>query len=124
MNVANQLAQVRLFLAEDRFIAILKQMAGSAVPAVEKDRISGQQPPHYGGDRRQTGLQQEVNMVGDQGPGVARCFRFRQDAGQPLEEVITIAVVAKYRASFDSPDDNVVQCTGGIYARLAWHMPS
>jgi hypothetical protein len=41
MDVADQLSQVRLFLAENRFVAVLKQMAVSAVPAVEINRMRG-----------------------------------------------------------------------------------
>ena len=45
----------RVFLAKDGFIAILKQMTITAMPAIEVDRVSGQKPPHDCCDRDRSG---------------------------------------------------------------------
>jgi hypothetical protein len=41
VNIADQLQQVGLFLAENGFIAVLKQTANTAVAAVVGDHIAG-----------------------------------------------------------------------------------
>jgi hypothetical protein len=42
--MADQFKQIRILLAQDRFMAILEQMSDAAVTAIEIHRIAGQQP--------------------------------------------------------------------------------
>lgn len=53
MDVPDKFTQVGFLLAENRFVAVLKQMTVSTVAAVERNSISGQQSPHDGGNRCQ-----------------------------------------------------------------------
>jgi hypothetical protein len=51
VNIADQLKEIRLFLAEDRFIPILEKVAMSPVPAVVSDGVAGEKSSHHRGDR-------------------------------------------------------------------------
>ena len=41
VNVPNELSEIRILLAYDRFEAVLKEMAVPSVPKVVDDRVSG-----------------------------------------------------------------------------------
>jgi hypothetical protein len=43
MNITGQFQQIEIFLADDRLVAVLKEMAPSIVLQVEVDRVAG----HY-----------------------------------------------------------------------------
>ena len=49
MDITGQFQQIEVFLADDRLIAVLKEMAPSLVPQVEVDRVAGHQAPHAPG---------------------------------------------------------------------------
>ena len=87
MDITGQFKQIEVFLADDRLVAILKEMASSFVPQVEVDRVAGHQAPHTPGQGLFSGPNQQVKMVGHQGPGIngptARPAQFRQ----PVDEV-------------------------------------
>ncbi len=53
-------------------------------------------------------------MVGDQAPSVAWGLCFNKDVTEPLEILVVIVVVAKYRAAVYTSNDNVMQCTRGV----------
>jgi hypothetical protein len=40
---------------------------------------------------------------------------------QPLDEVVSVGVNLENRPPLDSTNDNVLQCSGGIYSGLARH---
>jgi hypothetical protein len=46
MDIAHQLQQVRVFLAENGLVAVLKQMPAAPVPQVEAHGVTRQKPPH------------------------------------------------------------------------------
>ena len=54
MNIADKLFHVRIFLTDDGFVSILKQVTMATVTPVETNRISGQKPAHYRRDRGDT----------------------------------------------------------------------
>jgi len=49
MNISDQFQQIGIFLAQDRFISVLKKVTAAAVSLVEIPGVSGQQSPHNGG---------------------------------------------------------------------------
>jgi len=51
VNITNQLKKLRLFLAEDRFVPILEEVAMSPVAAVVGDGVASQKSSHHRGDR-------------------------------------------------------------------------
>jgi hypothetical protein len=46
MDVTNELLKISVFVTDDRFIAILKEMAVPAMAEVIGDGIAGQEPTH------------------------------------------------------------------------------
>jgi hypothetical protein len=80
----------------------LKQLAVSPAAPVEADGVAGQQPPHNGGKRSPAGLKQQVDMIEHQRPGKARLAGFIQDRSQTLNSVVTVLVIEKDLAAFDS----------------------
>jgi hypothetical protein len=62
-----------------------------------------------------------MNVVWYQGPGVAWCLGIRKVIRQSLDKLIAVVVVAKDLTLFDTPDDDVVKCPGGIYACFTRH---
>jgi len=65
-----------------------------------------------------------MNVVWYQGPGVAWCLCIRKVICQSLEKLIAVVVVAKDLTLLDTPDDDVVQCTGRIYSCFTKHKSS
>jgi hypothetical protein len=60
-------------------------------------------------------------MVRNQSPGVAGGIRVGKDITESFEVLIAFAVVVKYHATVDAPDDDVLQCTTCVYAFFARH---
>ncbi len=46
MDVANQFQQIRIFFADDRFVAVLEEMAAAFVAFVEGNCVSGHETAH------------------------------------------------------------------------------
>jgi len=122
MNITGQFQQIEIFLADDRLVAVLKEMAPSLVAQVEVDRVAGHQAPHAFGKGLFSGPDQQVKMVGYQGPGVygpsARTAQFRQ----PGDEVLPVSPGSEYLAGLDPPGHDVMQGPGGIQPRLSGHL--
>ena len=89
--------------------------------AIELLGITGEQPAHDGGDGSRAGSEEHVGMVGHQGPGITRRRGISQNMTQTLKKALMVLRIFKYDPALDSPDDNMVQGPGRIYAGLAWH---
>jgi hypothetical protein len=63
VDVAHQLQQVRVFLAQNGLVPVLKQVPASPVPQVEADGIARQKPPHDIGNGNNPGAQQKMKMI-------------------------------------------------------------
>ena len=121
MDIAHQLQEVSVFLAEDGFVAVLKKMSVASVSAIETTGISCQQPAHHTGNRDISSTEQQMEVVGQQGPCVAWRLGFGQDHAQTPYEVVSVQVFPKNHLPLYSAADDVMQCSGGIDARFSWH---
>jgi len=81
----------------------------SPMPPVEAGGISGEQTPHYNGNRHESRSQKQMKMVGDQRPSITGGLGFLKFLPEAVQEIIPIAVVSKDRLSVNSPDDDVMQ---------------
>jgi hypothetical protein len=79
MDIAHEFKHVRFFIAQDRFISILKKVAMSTVTPIERDGIPCEEPTHHLRDRHLSRLQDEMNMVGHQHPGITTGMRLAED---------------------------------------------
>ena len=121
MNVAHQLQEIAVLLAEDGFIAILKEMPAAAIAAVVASGVAGQQATHYRSDGNAAGAQQKLKMVGDQSSGKAAGIGFFNNSAQPVDKIVSVTIVGKDFTAFGTADDDVVQGTGCVQSGLTWH---
>ncbi len=75
-------------------------------------------------DRRQAGTQQQVSVIGDQGPGKTIRLRLFQHLPQALYKGITIHIVPKDFSAFNTADDDMVQRAGAVNSCFSWHIYS
>jgi hypothetical protein len=86
------------------------------------DGITGEQAPHYGGNRFAAGFQQQVEMIGQQGPGQAERLGRDENLTQALDKIVPIMVIRKYNLAMDAAANDVMHGTGGVYARFSGHV--
>jgi hypothetical protein len=122
MDVANQLQKIGILLAQDRFIAVLEEVACPVISSIEAAGISAQNPPHKLGDGGITGSKQKMKMIGQQRPCVTGCLGIQQGLCNSLEKIIPIGVRPKYLPSLDPAANNMVQGARRIYACFSRHM--
>ncbi len=60
-------------------------------------------------------------MIGHKSPRIASRFRLLEQIPKPIDEVVSVGVILENRLPLDSTNDNVLQCSGGIYSGLARH---
>ena len=60
-------------------------------------------------------------MIGHKSPRIASRFRLLEQIPKPIDEVVSVGVILENRPPLDSTNDNVLQCSGGIYSGLARH---
>jgi hypothetical protein len=121
VDIANQLEQVRLFLAQDGLVTVLEKIPVTLMAAVERRRVSGQQAPHDRRQRNAAGAEQQVHMVGKQCPGVTRGPRRPENISYPIEESGAVHFIANDRLPLDPPKNDMVQGTWSIKARVTRH---
>jgi hypothetical protein len=114
VDVAHQLQQVRVFLAQNGLVPILKQVPASPVPQVETDGIARQKPPHDIGNGNKPGAQQNMKVIGHQGPCKTAGLTVAQNTAKPIQKIIAVAVVPENLPALDSSDNDMVQCSRGI----------
>jgi hypothetical protein len=113
MNIANQLQKVRFFLAENGFVAVLKELPVPPVPAVEGDGMAGEKPAHHGCHGWSAGAQKKADMVGHQRSSIARGGCVGQNSFQAIQETFPVRAVLEDIPALYTADDDVVQCAGG-----------
>lgn len=121
VDIGHQLPEIRILFAENRLVAVLKKVTVAAVPAVEAYRVASQKPAHDRGDRTASGVQKQMGMIRHQRPCVTIRLGLRQVPRKPLEEILPAHVIDEDRSPVDSSNDDMMQSTGGIDARLAGH---
>ena len=121
MNVPDQLQEIGLVLTDDGLIAILKEMAVPFVAPVKGNGIAGHQAPHQPAQGNIAAPQQEVEMVGQQGPRIAADLRRPEEGLQAGEEILVILRVPEDPASVNSPGHDVLKEAGGVKSGLARH---
>jgi hypothetical protein len=57
-----------------------------------------------------------MEMIIQQGPCRTGSFGLQQDFPESSQEIIAIVFIPEYFCPFDTPDNDVMQRTGGIYS--------
>jgi hypothetical protein len=60
-------------------------------------------------------------LIGHNSLRIASRFRLLEQIPQPIDEVVSVGVIFENRPPLDFTNDNVLQCSGGIYSGLARH---
>jgi hypothetical protein len=109
MNVAHEFEKVRVMFDDNRLVAILEQMTAPVIPPVKGTGVPGKEGAHDSAQRARSGSDQQMNVVGQKGPGV-NSQPCRWDQGrEATDEVIAVAVVAEYSTAFDPSHHDMVQ---------------
>ena len=123
MHIADELGEVGIFLAENRLVAILKELAVAAMPPVEGDCMAGKEAGHDGVERDAAGLQQEMGMSAEESPGKTRCAGVGEQGAHTLDKTVPVAIVPEDQSPFDATNDDVVEDAGGVETGMAGHDP-
>jgi len=115
MDVPDQFQQVRVLLTQDGLVAVLKKMAAAMVAEVIADGVSRQEPLHHGGQRGSARSQQEMKVIGNQGPSIAGGLGFDENFPEAMEEIFPVGITQKDLLPGDSASDDMMQCVGGVY---------
>jgi hypothetical protein len=121
VNVAGQLQQVGLVLADNRFVTVLEQVTESPIAVVEVHNISGEQLPHALRKRLASGSDKQMEVRGKKSPGVDAQRAATPQVGDPVQEVRPISVGAEDRGPLDPSADHMMERPGRIESRVTWH---
>jgi len=121
MNVSYELEEVGVLLTEERFIAVLKQVAMSSVTSIISYSITGQEPPHESGQWRGTSAQQKMHMVGQERKSKATCPSGEEKVSQPCKEVVVILLILEYLLALNTAHNDVMNSGRCIDAALSGH---
>ena len=91
-------------------------MPVTLVAPVESYRIPGQQSSHNRGNGHGSGSEKEMDMIGDQRPGKAGSLGFPHLYIQSIQEVFPILVILEDLPAIDSPENDMVHCSGRVYS--------
>jgi hypothetical protein len=119
VNVPDQFQKIGLVLTDHGLVAILKEMTVSFVAPVKGNSIAGHEAPHQPAQGDMATPEEEVKMVGQQGPCVATDLRHPQEGLQAGEEIFVILRVPE--DPINSPGHDVLEETGCIESWLARH---
>ena len=123
MDVANKLKEVGVFLANDRFVAVLEKMAGAIVPLVEGNGIACQQTAHERGKAGRTAAEKQMEVVGDEGPGIYARSRGFYEIADSFYKHLAIPVVLEDRTALYTSNRHMVKAAFDIKTWLARHTP-
>ena len=96
--------------------------ASAAVSAVEIQGVPGEEFSHDSGDACFAALEQDVDMVVHERPGVDCAFAFSDGLSESFEESGLVFVVAEDVGLVYPADHDVVQGAGDVQSCLAWHV--
>jgi hypothetical protein len=60
-------------------------------------------------------------MIGHKSPRLASLFGLFEQIPKPIDEVVALGVIFENLLPLDSTNDNVLQCSGGIYSGSMRH---
>ena len=71
MDISDKFKEVRFFLAEDRLVAVLKEVTVTSVALVERDGVTGEKASHQRGNRNGSAAKKEMDVVSEDRPRIA-----------------------------------------------------
>jgi len=89
--------------------------------AIERPGVSGEEGAHAARERPTPRPDQEMGVVGQEGPGGDGEGAGLGEGGHAGDEVGAIDVIPEQGCPFDPPHHQMVQGVRGVQASLAWH---
>ncbi|AJY69902.1 hypothetical protein RW64_10045 [Geobacter sulfurreducens] len=108
-------------VSQEFVLAVLEQMAGAFVSAVEINGMAGEQAAHGLRQGNRGGHQQQMEVIGHERPGKASGAALGEKFRQTGDETRPVVVIVKDVAAFDTADDDVMQDIWYVEAWLAGH---
>jgi hypothetical protein len=93
VDVPDEGQQVVVFVAQDGFVAIFKEMPSAAMAAVKVLSVPGEKFSHDGGDTLLAALEEEMDVTVHKYPGVDGAFPVDHVLAEPLKEQGFILVI-------------------------------
>ena len=121
MHIAADFEPVAFGFDQNRFETALEKMARAAVPGVEVAGVPADEIVHPGRQVGLLGLQEEVEMVVQQGEGEHPPTISSGRALQAAQPRVAIAVVTDDRPPLDAPRGDVVDGVGKLDAQRSCH---
>lgn len=121
MDVADKRKKIVVFVAKDRFIAVLKEMSGAPMTAVEVLSVPREELPHNAGNAKLAALEEKVYMIVHQYPCVDRALSINDVLSKPFKKTRLVLIVFEYIGFIVPTHHNVVQGTGNVEAGLTRH---
>jgi len=121
VDIAHQVFEVGILLTDNRFIAVLKEMSGTFVPAIKTGGVSGQKSCHNRRQRHCTGAKQQVCVFCKEHPCVTDCPGFRKKIAAPSKKVPSIGKASKDGSPFYSSDDDMMEDSRSVETGSARH---
>jgi hypothetical protein len=97
------------------------QMAAAVVAAVEGGHLPAEQALHGLGDPGRPTSGEQMSMVGKEAPRIEGGASFGEEGSDPVQEIVSVRVVAGDIGAFDAAGDHVMERTWGIEARGTRH---
>jgi len=114
MDVPDQGQKIVVLITEDGFVAVLEEMAGAAMAAIEIQSVPGEEFSHDGGDAGLAALEKDVDVIVHEDPGIDRALTLRDDLAESFEEPGFVFVVSEDVRLVDPPDHDVVKGAGDV----------
>jgi hypothetical protein len=121
MNIAHQLPEIDILLADDGFVPVLKQMPVTVMATVEVASVTSQEATHKLREPGRTAAEEDVGMVPEDCPGIHLGLRLRGSLPESGQEFDTIRIILDDLATLHPPQDDVVKSTWGIQSSLTGH---
>jgi len=109
MDITDQLQEIGFVFANDRFVAILKEMPISPVTAVEGDGITGHETSHGPAQMNIFASEQEMKMVWKQRPRITMDSSRIQYLLKTGQEIPIVLLVPEDPAPLNSPGHDVLE---------------
>ena len=121
MNVADELRQIGVFLAENRLVAILEELAVAAMPLIEGDRMAGEQAGHDSMEGDRAGLQEQMRVIAEERPCITGGAGVGEYLPHSFDKAVFVDIIAEDQSPLDAADDDMVENAVGVEAAMAGH---
>jgi hypothetical protein len=121
VDVPDQLAEGGPLFHHDGLVPVLEEGADPVMPAVVGEGISGEAPPHEPGQALGAAPEQQVGMVGQQGPGVEGRPGGRGHRAQARHKGLAVLLIGHDPPPLHPAEDDVVQGPRNVESRLPGH---